>query len=143
MIAGLLAVVAVSVAACGGDEPTPDASPPPPATGVESSVPADPLTIDQALATSSDLPLLVKGSLVAADGEAPKLCSALAESYPPQCGGPSLVIEGLDLATLDGLQSTDNPELAQVTWSESEITLLGTLSEGTFTVSDDSSQAAS
>jgi hypothetical protein len=142
-IAGLLIAVAVTGAACGGDDPAPAASGTPPATGSDSTFPADALTIEQALGGGGDLPLLVKGFVVAADGETPRFCSALLESYPPQCGGPSLEIERLDLTSIDGLQSTDDPDLAQVTWSETEITLLGNVADDTITVADDASQAAS
>jgi hypothetical protein len=44
----------------------------------------------------SDQPLLVNGSLfVDADGAA-LLCEAIAESFPPQCGGLRLEVRGLD-----------------------------------------------
>lgn len=44
------------------------------------------------------------GFLVDSGGEV-RLCDALAESYPPQCGGDSLRVEG---------------ELPQVRWSEAQ-----------------------
>ena len=61
---------------------------------------------------------MVKGTIVAPAGEAIRLCSALLESDPPQCGGSSLVVEGLDLSTVEGLTETNDPSLAQVQWSE-------------------------
>jgi hypothetical protein len=55
------------------------------------------------------------------------LCSALLHSYPPWCGGPSPTIEGLDLASLLWLVFDHDPTLAQVTWSEHEVEVRGTL----------------
>ena len=62
-----------------------------------------------------------------------RLCSALLESYPPQCGEPSLVVEGLDLATVAGLTSTNDPSLAQVTWSDMRDLRAGELVDGVLT----------
>ena len=33
-----------------------------------------------------------------------RLCEALAESFPPQCGGASLIVEGLVLGLVAGLE---------------------------------------
>ncbi len=44
------------------------------------------------------------------------LCELLAESSPPQCGGASLVVEGLDLGTMEGLTTNQN-----VTWRRTYI----------------------
>lgn len=62
---------------------------------------------------------LVRGSLLARAGEV-RLCSMLAESFPPQCGEPSLVVEGLDLASVVGTTTAEG-----VTWSEREVRLHG------------------
>jgi hypothetical protein len=119
----LALLAALALAACGGsDQP---AAPPPPAN----------LSIDEVLASPPEGPVTVRGAIVAPEGEPVRLCSALAESYPPQCGGSSLVVEGLDLATLKGLTSTNDPSLAQVTWSEGEVSLLGEVENGILTVS--------
>ena len=60
-----------------------------------------------------------------------KLCDALAESFPPQCGGASLVVFGLDLATVDGLVTEGD-----VSWTDRPIELRGVVSDGTLTVSE-------
>ena len=71
----------------------------------------------------------VQGHLVA-DGEAPiKLCRILLESDPPQCGEPSLRIEGLDLGAIPGLQTSES-----TTWSPGPVELQGTLQDGTLAV---------
>ena len=74
-------------------------------------------------------PLLVNGFLVVQGDEA-ELCEALAESFPPQCGGESLSLEGLDLDAFEGLSSEQN-----TTWSEEPIQLLGEVEDGVLTIS--------
>ena len=51
-----------------------------------------------------------------------RLCETLAESFPPQCGGRSLVVTGLDLMTMDGLSSEGS-----VTWSDQPVQVLGSV----------------
>ena len=130
----LLAVVlAFAAAACGGGGS--DAAPAPSAG---SPIPGGGLTIEEAIASTLEGPLMVRGYLVAPEGGPVRLCSALLESYPPQCGEPSLVVEGLDLATVEGLTATSEPDLAQVTWSDAEISILGDVEDGVITVSQTS-----
>lgn len=120
-IALVLAVVALP--ACGGDddEPSDDTS----------RIAAGPgISIDDALASSSEEQLLVNGNLLA-QGDEIRLCSALAESFPPQCGGASLVVEGLKLEEVDGLVTEGD-----VSWTDRPIQLLGVVSDGTLTVSE-------
>lgn len=127
----------LALAACartGGDEAvTDDGQTPPPATGPT----ADAVLIIEPGATASgpgitvadaleqiggDQPLLVNGSLfVDADGGA-LLCEAIAESFPPQCGGLRLEVRGLDP---DG-QVLEEAE--GVRWAES-VQLLGRIVE--------------
>ena len=86
------------------------------------------ITIAQALDSDLDEPLLVNGFLVAT-GDEVRLCEALAESFPPQCRGDSLLVEGLDLASIDGLQDE-----GEVRWTDEPIQLLGSVNDGTLTV---------
>jgi hypothetical protein len=99
-----------------------------------STAPTEPLTIEQAIASGPGGPVTVRGYIVAPAGEPTMLCSALLESYPPQCGRPSLALEGLDLSTVDGLTGPSDPSLAQVQWTDSEISLLGSLEDATLVV---------
>jgi len=92
-----------------------------------------PLTVEQALGRDGEA--TVEGFLVAPAGGPARLCSALLESYPPQCGEPSIAVEGLNLASLPGLVHTNDPSLAQVTWSESAVPLNGSLADGVLTAS--------
>jgi hypothetical protein len=72
----------------------------------------------------------VTGSLLA-NGDDVRLCAALAESFPPQCGGGSITVVGLDLETLDGLTTEGD-----VTWSDLPVTVEGVLEDGTLTVGE-------
>jgi hypothetical protein len=63
----------------------------------------------------------VSGALfVDADGTV-LLCDAIAESFPPQCGGERIRVTGLDPAVVPGLQTE-----GAVSWAEG-VTLLGSV----------------
>jgi hypothetical protein len=80
--------------------------------------------------SGSDDPQLVTGNLLVQGGEA-RLCSALAESFPPQCGDPSLLVNGLDLESVAGLTTEGD-----VSWTDRPIVLEGIVDGDTLTVSD-------
>jgi hypothetical protein len=114
----LIPLALLALAACGGDDVEPQATPTqPPATAGIGMGPG--ISIDEAMASDLDGALLVNGNLLA-QGEEIRLCSALAESFPPQCGGPFLRVEGLKLAEVDGLVSEGD-----VSWTDRPIQLLG------------------
>ncbi len=83
------------------------------------------LTIPEALATDATGILAVKGFLID-DGQEARLCELLAESFPPQCGGASVVIDSLD--QIDPDEMTSNGD---VTWTDQLVTVLGELVDGT------------
>jgi hypothetical protein len=118
----LTPVLVLALAACGGGSEEPAPTPPASAVGPGISI-AD--------ATASDLrgALLVNGNLLA-EGDRMRFCSALAESFPPQCAGPQLEVEGLDLAQIKGLTTERD-----VSWTDKPIQLLGTVEDGVLTVS--------
>jgi hypothetical protein len=125
ILAALLA--AAALAGCGGDDSGGDAGA---GTTTTSSGPVGPgISIEEALESDSSEPLLVNGNLLVTDGQA-RLCSALAESFPPQCGGASLLITGLDVAQVDGLMVEGD-----VMWTDRPTQLAGTVSDGILTVS--------
>lgn len=63
----------------------------------------------------------VSGALfVDADGTV-RLCDAIAESFPPQCGGERIDVQGLEVATIDGLEEANGLQ-----WAES-VTLFGSV----------------
>jgi len=111
----LLALMTVTLPACGG--------------GPDSTVPGNSaLTVKQALGAKPSGPVRVRGALIVSGGTA-RLCYAILESYPPHCGGPSLVVRGLDLDTIGELTSASG-----VMWSDREVRLRGTVADGTLTV---------
>lgn len=117
---------AAALAGCGGDDaPADDAaagSTVPQTSGLGAG---PPISIDEALASDSDEMLLVSGNLLALDDEV-RLCSALAESFPPQCGGASLHVVGLKLEEVDGLITEGD-----VSWTDRPIELLGVVENDT------------
>jgi hypothetical protein len=63
------------------------------------------------------------GYVVRSQG-ATKICEALAESYPPQCGGTSYRVVGLDFSGVEGVE-----EASGVSWTEQPVTLGGVLTD--------------
>ena len=79
------------------------------------------LSVSDALASDLTGPLLVNGFIVIRDGET-RLCELLLESFPAQCGDASMVVEGFDPSTADGLT-----EASGVIWSAGPMQLLGAI----------------
>ena len=119
----LLAVVTIAsvVAAACGD--TDDDLGSGPISGVGPGI-----SIGEALTSNLDGPLLVNGILHAQNDDV-RLCETLAESFPPQCAGRFLVVQGLDLTTVDGLTSEGS-----VTWSDQPVQVLGTVEDEVLTL---------
>lgn len=67
----------------------------------------------------------VTGFLVEVDGEI-RLCEALAESFPPQCGGDRITVTSRDQVDPDDLQSE-----GAVTWTDFAVTIFGEMVDGT------------
>jgi hypothetical protein len=59
-----------------------------------------------------------------------RLCSALAESYPPQCGEPSLLVES------SVYEFDDLTHAGDVGWSEQPVDVTGRVFGGVLTVTD-------
>jgi hypothetical protein len=62
----------------------------------------------------------VTGAVFADPDGTVRLCDAVLESFPPQCGGAALLVEGLDLASLE-LEEANG-----LRWAEG-VTLLGSV----------------
>jgi hypothetical protein len=153
----LVLLPALVVAACGGDSATTDELPVDDGSGRTPAVggaclegepdcndtpggePTDlppagndepplPSTIQVAAAAGASGPVAVAGFIVAA-GDQIRICEALAESYPPQCGGASLPVTGLDQVDPDDLQTEGD-----VTWTDYAVTLYGEMVDGTLVV---------
>lgn len=67
---------------------------------------------------------------VVIDGSGTRFCSVLLESFPPQCGAPSVDLVDLDTTAVE-LQEEQG-----VRWTDDVVILLGRYSDGTFTVLD-------
>lgn len=113
----VLLVLVHTVAACGGN----------------GSAAEGPLTPEEARATSGKI--AVTGSLIAIEGEPVRLCSAILESYPPQCGEPSLEVQGLDLDSLDLASTRPGDEVTPARWSHRPIEVTGTVEDGVLVAS--------
>lgn len=131
----LLTTSAVLLGACSGlggdpgEPPSADAGRiSPPASSGEVSPPAGAigpgLSATEALASELDLPLLVNGFLIS-DGTTTRLCEAILESYPPQCGGPFLLVENVDLASFPNMRTEGG-----VSWIDDFVQLLGPVDDG-------------
>ena len=116
-------VTALALSACGGDDTTVDGG----AAGAP--VPGGGLTVSEAVASELDGPLTVTGFLID-DGTSTRLCEAAQESYPPQCGEQSLLVEGVTVAERDGAQQEGD-----VAWVD-QASLTGEVEDGTLRVSD-------
>ena len=91
--------------------------------------PDEPLTVEEALRADAEGPVRVRGTLIAA-GTDVRLCSAILESHPPQCGRPSLVVRGLDLVGVSNMEQAKG-----VGWTRREVTLSGEVDDGVLTMS--------
>jgi hypothetical protein len=113
--AALLATLVVVLAGCGGsDEPS-------------GPVEVDPST---ALGLSNGQEAVVRGYFARAPRTIlPRLCTQLAESYPPTCAMPSLPVSNLSEAEEKKLPLTRDPETG-ATWSQDEVQLHGRIEDG-------------
>ncbi len=113
-------VLAFAVAACGTTVPAPSGEPV--LVIVDGAAEGPGLSVADALGhQATDDIVTVSGALfVSADGTV-LLCDAIAESFPPQCGGERIRVEGLDLTAVPALQTE-----GEVSWAEG-VTLLGSV----------------
>lgn len=116
----VLAALAFAFAGCGSgdDDAGPDTSASTTSPSLGAPIPGGGLSIAEATASNLDGPLLVRGYLIERDGEL-RLCDAILESSPPQCGEPSLRVKG----------PAPGP-------SEQRVSLLGEVENETITVSE-------
>lgn len=90
--------------------------------------PAGAITVEQLVARSADTPIAVQGLLHIDHGTA-RLCAAILESFPPQCGEPSVEVIGLDPSAVAGTTTAQG-----VTWKEGTVLTLQRAADGRFTV---------
>lgn len=120
----MVAALAALLAACASPGPTTDPAPIREAVlhaRSNAAVDGPGVEIDEAIASASGEPVLVNGALfVYPDGSA-ALCSAMLESFPPQCGGSRLTVRGLDETMVGPLE-----EAQGLRWAE-RVQLFGTV----------------
>ncbi len=112
-ILGLLTVL--TLAACGEAASSDDRS--------------SPISVSEAQRAGNGTSTRVTGFLVATPGQPVRLCEALAESYPPQCGRPEIEVEGLDVTAIGGLSDAQG-----VVWSDGYIEVSGVIRDGRLVV---------
>ncbi len=78
--------------------------------------------------------VVVEGGLVAMEGGPVRLCSALLESYPPQCGLPALELRGFNLDALELETSAGDSSVSPARWSDRPVRVRGTVQDGVLTV---------
>jgi len=99
------------------------------------STPQDAITVEQLVARSSDTAVPVRGLLLVSNGTV-RLCAAVLESYPPQCGEPSVELVGVDLSVIDGLTTAN-----AVTWKEGMVVTVQRRQDARFDVLSDAGPA--
>jgi hypothetical protein len=95
-------------------------------TGCDTTPADEPLTVEEALTADRDESATVRGFLFVAEDDLPELCDMILESFPPQCGGASVEVEGLELGRYP-LQSDDETGLR---WSDGPVDVDGRISDG-------------
>jgi hypothetical protein len=104
--------------------------------GGSDSASSGPLEVDAstAIGLSSGQEVIVRGFFSHDPGTIlPRLCSQLAESYPPSCGMPSLAVSNLSEQAEDALPLTRDPETG-ARWSQREVELSGRIQDGALVV---------
>lgn len=94
----------------------------------EPITPSESLTVSEVLAAGNiDGSFVVTRYLFVDAGGDAELCEAIAESYPPQCGGESIGVTGdlsaVDLTSDQGLSWSDLPVLLEGTFDGTTLTV--------------------
>jgi hypothetical protein len=87
------------------------------------------LTVTEALSGDAEGTLAVGGFIVANESGT-FLCEALAESFPPQCGGESIAVEGL------AIDEYPVEEEGAVRWTNNAVVLFGEVVDGVLVIDD-------
>lgn len=90
-----------------------------------------PISVGAALASDGSAPVLVSGYLFVLEDATVLLADAILESYPPQPGGATIVVEGFSVEGMAGLQQAPSDSgLAQTQWTDAPVEILGTVVGG-------------
>ncbi|HSM02437.1 MAG TPA: hypothetical protein VK960_08390 [Acidimicrobiia bacterium] len=141
----MLAAAAL-LAACGdasADELTttmpPDTTIAPRGVRVGDPISGDPISVEQALlADPTDLVLVEAYLFVLEDGSV-VLADAILESYPPQPGGATIVVEGFSTEGMALEMAPPGSGLATVKWTDEPYGILGSVQDGVLIHFDDPS----
>lgn len=90
------------------------------------------LSVADAIASDTGGVMAITGFIVENDTGA-RICDALAESFPPQCGGASLSISSLEAVDPEDLRTEQG-----VTWTDQPVTVLGDIVDDRLMVVADS-----
>ncbi len=114
LLPGLLLAVIVG---CGGDD----------TGGTKLGDGIERLEIGQALKAANGSEVTVGGFLIVDVDGSSRLCSALLESFPPQCGGDRIDLPGFEVSSVPNTKSVQFSEggIRTVIWSDDLITLKG------------------
>jgi hypothetical protein len=93
------------------------------------------LSIAEAIALANDDIHNVEGFVVG-DGTRVRLCTALAESFPPQCGQPSLALAGIATAQPETLLPNQLTNDEQIQWTEDTVVLAGVVIGNEFWIAE-------
>ncbi|HEX9894265.1 MAG TPA: hypothetical protein VGA78_10100 [Gemmatimonadales bacterium] len=88
------------------------------------------MRVEEAVARGARGEVRLTGFLVGRIEGDVRLCAELLESYPPQCGGSSVVVRGLRRDAIPTLRMEQGG-----LWSEGEVEIAGTLERGVLEVS--------
>jgi hypothetical protein len=123
-----VALLSLLLVACGGTGDAPSASAGGDPSGDPVLVIADGAITEPGMSVADALGHRATDDLVTVSGHlfvdgdgTVRLCDAIAESFPPQCGGERIVVRGLDLDAVAGLQTE-----GAVSWAEG-VTLFGSV----------------
>jgi hypothetical protein len=96
----------------------------------------EPISVGKALAAEDGLKLVVQGFLLC-EGDEIRLCERVLESFPPQCGGDFLKIEGVEPIDFVGLVSPAASSVGrEVSWSDQPRTVVGVKSGSTLAMQE-------
>jgi hypothetical protein len=152
IVLAFIAAMAVLAAACGSDSTDtvtdatdaavgPTATDAPAATPDDEETPGDQapslgvlvdggLTVEEALAADPGIGVIAVKGFFYQDDTGTYLCSALAESLPPLCGGTWVPLEGVDPGSL----GAPVQDAQGISWTDATVSVLGRIDAGTLTV---------
>jgi hypothetical protein len=125
-IAALMVIALACGNTAGPTSPNDEAPPTAGGTTPTDSSPPSATEIGQALEAAEGSEVTVSGHLIADNDGNTRLCSVLAESLPPQCGGDRINLLGFDASSVPNSKTPPGPSDIETTrWTDSYITVTG------------------